>query len=114
MHGKITDFTYIPGGKSQLVQGVKRGHKPKNAVAGGNGSWIVKEPASVILKVVDEHGKHNVINVTSAIRKKIHVIDGKTMSKTRVEDIINRILNTEVELTDDGKEIVGFYDLICD
>ena len=113
MHGIITDFTYIPGGKSQLVQGVKKGTRPKNAVAGGNGSWIIREPAKVLLKVKDEHGKFNVVDITKDVRKLFNATQ-KCMTKARVEEVCNKIMKAEVELTDDGKTIMGLYTLLCD
>lgn len=113
MHGKILEFTYIPGGKSQLVQGIKKGHRPKNAVAGGNGSWIVREPAKVLVKVKDEHGKFDVVDVTKDVRKFCYIRE-KCVTKSRVEDICARVLKKEVELSEDGKEIIGFFDLLTD
>lgn len=113
MHGKIMEYTYIPGGKSKLVQGVKRGQRPKNAVAGGNGSWIVREPAKILLKVKDEKGKFDVLDVTKDLRRFFHTNE-KCVTKSRVEEVCNRLLKSDVELTDDGKEIINFYSLLCD
>ena len=113
MHGTILEYSYIPGGKSQLVQGVKRGARPKNAVAGGNGSWIVREPAKVVLKVKDEHVKFDVIDVTKDVRRFCYT-NNKCLTKARVNDICSKIINAEVELTGDGKSIMGLYTLLCD
>lgn len=40
-----------------LEQGIKNLKTPKNAVNGGNGSFIVKKPTKVILKVITEDNK---------------------------------------------------------
>lgn len=45
---KFVSLTKIPG-SSSVKQGVKGGRTPKNAVAGGNGSFVVYERAKVIL-----------------------------------------------------------------
>lgn len=45
---KFVSITRIPG-SSHLKQGVKGGRTPRNAVRGGNGSFIVAERAKVLL-----------------------------------------------------------------
>lgn len=56
INAKFEKLTKIPG-TGKLVQGVKHGQVPKNAVAGGNGSFIVAERARLILSVRTEQGK---------------------------------------------------------
>ena len=56
INAKFEKLTKIPG-DSKLVQGVKYGRVPRNAVAGGNGSFIVAERAKLILTVRTEEGK---------------------------------------------------------
>lgn len=50
---EFVSLTRIPG-TSHLKQGVKGGRTPRNAVAGGNGSFIVAERAKVILTLKHE------------------------------------------------------------
>ncbi len=38
----VTGYTYVPAEEPRLVQRVKGGQRPKGAVAGDNGSFIVK------------------------------------------------------------------------
>ena len=52
---KFKSLTKIPGSAS-LKQGVKGGRTPKNAIRGGNGSFITYERAQVIL-TLDSDGK---------------------------------------------------------
>ena len=52
---KFEKLTKIPG-TSKLVQGVKNGCRPPNAVAGGNGSFIVAERSKLILAIRGEDG----------------------------------------------------------
>lgn len=52
---KFISLTRIPGSTS-LKQGIKGGKTPKNAIRGGNGSFIVHDRAKVIL-TLDYNGK---------------------------------------------------------
>ena len=67
---KFIDLSYKPGESPYLVQGIKNGKTPKNAIAGGNGSFVVKGNSSkLILTVKTESGKYISINIINIVRK---------------------------------------------
>ena len=47
---RFKSLVKIPA-KTDLVKGIKNGHVPPNAVAGGNGTFVVRQRAKLFLKV---------------------------------------------------------------
>ena len=52
-YAKFESLVRVPG-TTKFVQGIKNGRTPKNAVAGGNGSFIVGQRGQLILSLRDE------------------------------------------------------------
>lgn len=55
-------------GYRELVQGIKGGRRPYNAVYGGNGSYICNNPSELILTVETEDGREISRNIISVVR----------------------------------------------
>lgn len=57
MKASFYSLEWIKGEQPHLVHGVKNGRRPKGAIKGSNGSFIVKgNPAKLILTVITEDG----------------------------------------------------------
>ena len=57
-------------GSTKLVQGIKDGRRPRNAIAGGNGSFICSTPAELILSVETTDRrvcKYNIISLARGV-----------------------------------------------
>lgn len=48
---EVLDWRYEKSSGASLKQGVRGGRAPKNAVRGGNGSYLVADPPKVLAKV---------------------------------------------------------------
>lgn len=91
---------------SKLVQGIKGGRRPQGAVKGGNGSFIVVEPAKlfITLKVNDYY-----------IKKDIY-LDVKSVTDRRITDKFVRDLTeffSDKEFIVENGEIQNIKDLIA-
>ncbi len=85
-NAKFEKLTKIPG-TSKVVQGIKNGRVPSNAVAGGNGSFVVADRAKLILSVRDEEGQW--------LNKDIY-LDVKDYTSRRITDKFCEELETQM------------------
>lgn len=103
MRGIITGYSYIPGGNPELVQGIKGGAVPKNAVHGGNGSFIIADPAKIFLGISFDDGVYGKYEVGGRFRRYLHYDRGiGRVTRKRVENICKQLLNREVNISEDG------------
>lgn len=51
MQANLNELIWVECSAPTLVQGVRGGYRPRNAIRGGNGSFICVEPAKIYLKV---------------------------------------------------------------
>ena len=113
MRGTIIDYEYIPGGNSELVQGVKGGAVPKNAICGGNGSFIVADPAKIFLGISFDGRIHRKYEVGGRFRGYLHHNKGiARVTKKRVENICKQLLGREVNISENGSTILDLEDLL--
>ena len=82
----INGFAYVASKPGNLVQGVKGNRRPKNAFRGGNGSFIVGDPAQAFIYLQDEDGNSLKIDAAPAMRKIVHQ-DGKNLNENYAEKI---------------------------
>lgn len=73
------DLEWKPG-DSALVQGVKNNRVPRNAIAGGNGSFICRVPAELILTVTTPQGTEISRDIISVVKR---VNDWQKLSQQR-------------------------------
>lgn len=73
---KFVSLVRIPGSAS-LKQGVKGGKTPKNAIKGGNGSFVVYDRGEVILNL-EQNGQYYSPDIYFNIK---YVTDGKKITE---------------------------------
>ncbi len=112
MRGIITDYNYISGGEPELKQGVKGGRVPKNAVRGGNGSFIVAEPAKIFLGVSFDNGTYKEYEVGDHFRRYLHHEGIARVTQKRVKNICGQLLNREARVSEDGSVILNLEFLL--
>lgn len=85
---KFIDLNYIAGSAPSLVQGIKGGMTPRNAIAGGNGSFVVKgTPSQLILTVKTTEGKYIQLNIINTVRN--------VLNRSRItEKLCDKLENT--------------------
>ena len=107
MYGTIIDFAYKPA-KTLTVQG----QRPKDAKAGGNGTWITKQQVQIMLLVKDEANVIHQIDIGPEMRK-IFGRRGEHVTKDKAIEICKRLKNIgKIKLSEDGKNILELYDLV--
>ncbi len=108
MFSTVTNFNYIPAKEPHLVQGVKNNEIPKNAVAGGKGSFLVvdeDEKAKVYLTLTDENGNFaGKINIAKALREIAHR-EGMKLTQNRAEKICRSLIGKKVVTNIDPREL---------
>lgn len=107
MYGTVIDFVYKPA-KTQTVQG----QRPKNATAGGNGVWVIKQQVQVVILVKDEKNNMHQIDIGPEVRK-IFGRKGEHVTKDKALEICRRLKGIgSIELSEDGKTVLELYDLV--
>ena len=96
-----TDYNYIPGSPAMLKQGVKYGSTPKNAFRGGNGSFLVREPAKLILRLKNSAGATLSRDIASVARGVAFDLGTKLFAET-AKKIGNHFKGKDVNVTDDN------------
>lgn len=98
-------------GYKELVQGIKGGRRPYNAVCGGNGSFICNNPSELILTVETEDGREVSRNIISVVR----AVNGwGRITQNRFEIIEAMLKNVNKFELDEGEYIInlGSYVMI--
>ena len=110
MKAKVIDYTYQKS-SSGLQQGCRSGYRPRNAVAGGNGSFIVVTPPKITLTLEAPNGKHFSIDISEDIADYIHNYVGKKVTEKQVRLACDPMIGAIVEVTDDRDGIlhIGRY-----
>lgn len=85
-------------GESAIEQGVKNMRTPKNAIAGGYGTFRVAIPAEVTLVLKNEHGL-KYYNIIAAIKS---VTGRRKMSEKLINTIRNGMTNETFEINQYG------------
>lgn len=89
---KVLGFNYI-NSSSSLRQGVKGNRVPYNAVSGGCGSYIVADPAQILVQVQDvASGVTNTVNMYSFFKSMLYEEDLR-MSRKRAERMVKYYKN---------------------
>ena len=84
----IQGFNYIPSTPGKVVQRIKGNRRPKNAIKGGRGSFVVTDRAQALITLVDETGKKTEIDASGVMRVVVHRDDEKLN-----EDYAKKIYN---------------------
>ena len=103
MEAKVQAYKYIAG-SSRLIQGVKGGKTPDNAVAGGCGTFITREPAKVLVTMEDGEGNVFKKDIYPSLRKVYHA-DGKKVTEKRAEKACHNLLGKIVRVDDKSRDI---------
>lgn len=82
---KVISWKYIPSSGASLKQGVKGGRRPKNAVGGGYGSYLVSEPPQVIVTMEDGRGVRDTVNVYPTLKRRMWDAGVNRMTEKRVD-----------------------------
>jgi hypothetical protein len=94
----VKSYTYVPGSGPKLVQGVKGGRAPKNAVRGGNGSYlVVHEKAKAILNGSAEDGTPMVFDIAPTLRTIAYKNNSK-LTQTRAITICDALVGSCIEV----------------
>ncbi len=81
----ITDYAYRST-PAYLVQGVGGHRVPRNAVAGGNGSFIVSNPAEIMVDVRNvDTGECRTVDMYRHFKR---MLEGNRLTERRAEKII--------------------------
>lgn len=81
----ITNYAYRST-PAYLVQGVSRHRVPRHAVAGGNGSFIVSNPAEIMVDVCDtETGECQTVDMYRHFKR---MLGSNRLTERRAEKII--------------------------
>ena len=99
MFSTVTNFNYTPARQPHLVQGVKNNKIPKGAIAGGKGSFLVRDDddlAKAHLTLTDENGNFaGKIDIAPALREIAHR-EGKKLTQKRAETIGKSLIGAQV------------------
>ena len=95
------NYDYIPGSPTMLKQGVKYGSTPKNAFRGGNGSFLVREPAKLILRLKNSAGVTLSRDIASVARGVAFDLGTKLFAET-AKKIGNHFKGKDLNVTDDN------------
>ena len=99
MTATVKAYRYVNGTPGTMKQGVKGNHTPHGAVAGGNGSFIIRgESPKVIIGVLDKNGNSHEINIYYDIKG----ASDHRMSKKYAMDICSHMMNQEIELEENA------------
>lgn len=82
MNAKFINLQWIPSNGAYLKQRVKGGKRPKGAIKGDNGSFIVCDPAELILTIQTEKGRVISQNIYSLVKE---ITDRRITKKLRGE-----------------------------
>ena len=90
---KFLDLRWEKSSPPVLVQGVKNNQAPKNAIGGGNGSFIINNDSSeLILIYMDNNGLEHQINIIDDVKK---INNWSRLSENRVNYLKEKLNDTE-------------------
>lgn len=80
---EVVHWTYKSSSGGSLVQGVKRGRAPRNAVQGGYGSFIVSDPPQVIATMQDDAGNCETVDVYPTLKRRLRDAGADRLTQKR-------------------------------
>ncbi|MBQ9020229.1 hypothetical protein IJ096_02820 [Candidatus Saccharibacteria bacterium] len=106
----VRDFTYVKGSPSKKVQGVKHGRVPSRALAGGNGTFIVRgETPKVILEMGAKDGSGVLYEID--IYDDIKMLREHNVTEKYATEICNPMIGKVVTLERDYQGSLKVVDL---
>lgn len=111
MIGTIIDCNYLQG-YSELQQGVKGNKVPKNAIKGGNGSFIISDPARCLITIDTKEDGEFELDITDDIRTALRKNGAKRISEKKANEALHGLMGKEVELSNDGRTVENLADII--
>ena len=101
----LEDYGYRPS-TSHLKQGVKGGRCPRNAVAGGNGTFIVSDGPKVTLYFRGPRGGKFTMDVSEDTATYIHGYLGRRVTEKQVRKIYEPLIGQKIEVNDKKNSII--------
>lgn len=98
----IISYNYIPS-KSETIQRVKGNKKPKNAFVGGNGSFVLVEPAKALLTLQDENSTRptRIKYDAAPVLRPMAYYNNTKLTQRKVDKVCESILWKSIESKDD-------------
>ena len=88
MKAKFKSLKWVKG-EAYVRQKVKHGYEPWNAIRGGNGSFVCRKPAALMLRVVDSKNNIREYNIIKLVRG---CNNWQNLSEKRVRKIEERLM----------------------
>lgn len=108
MLARFKKIKWIKGSRD-FVQGVKGGYRPRNAISGGNGSFVCETPAELILTVQTEDGREVSWNIISLVR----AVNGwRRITQNRFDILEAKLKSVDKFILDNENRIVNLADYI--
>jgi hypothetical protein len=94
----VVDYTFVPAEESRMVQRIKGGQIPPGAIAGGNGTFIIKgRPAMAILHFENKVDGAKTDNDIAPVLRSIAAQNNTKLTEKRIHTICQPLIGTEHE-----------------
>ena len=109
MKAKIISYSYHSSGPAYVSPGHKKHSKPKNAVGGGNGTYVIAgEPPKVIVRFEREDGTFGEVNMYGVIKYN----SSRRVTKKYVDElmsvVVGQLVDTE-NIQDNILQLMAHY-----
>lgn len=95
---KFVDLNYVPGTAPYLLQGVKGGRTPYNAIKGGNGSFKMPGASSkLILTIKTDSGRCIGVNIINVVRS---VLNRSRITEKLCDNLERTFTSSKFEVSD--------------